>query len=108
MEINKKLHDEIKEYCKLNNLKMGEYVNKLLRQAFNIDKFGISPFMTRENIVVEEEYPTTEKKDVIIEDTSNKEEEKKSEENTSEIEETITLDNGIHLNKIKKNKRKLK
>ena len=103
MEINKKLHDEIKEYCKLNNLKMGDYINKLLRQAFNIDKFGISPFMTRENIVVEEEYPTTEKRDVIIEDTSNKEE-----ENTSEIEETITLDNGIHLNKIKKNKRKLK
>ena len=28
MEIDKKLHNEIKEYCKLNNLKMTEYVIK--------------------------------------------------------------------------------
>ena len=44
MEIDKKLHEEIKEYCKLNGLKTAEYVNSLLKKAFMLDKYGVSPF----------------------------------------------------------------
>lgn len=44
MEIDKKLHEEIKEYCKLNGLKTTEYVNSLLKKAFMEDKYGVSPF----------------------------------------------------------------
>ena len=44
MEIDKKLYEDIKAYCKLNNLKVGEYVNGLLKKAFMEDKYGASPF----------------------------------------------------------------
>ena len=44
MEIDKKLHDEIREYCRYNNIKIGEYINSLLRKAFNEDRYGTMPF----------------------------------------------------------------
>ena len=44
MEIDKKLYEEIKEYCKLNGLKPSEYVNALLKKAFMEDKYGAAPF----------------------------------------------------------------
>lgn len=44
MEIDKKLYGEIKEYCKLNDLKPSEYVNALLKKAFMEDKYGTAPF----------------------------------------------------------------
>ena len=45
MEIDKKLYNEIKAYCDLNGLKVKDYINGLLRQAFNKDKYGEKPFM---------------------------------------------------------------
>lgn len=44
IELDKKLHKEIKEYCQLNGLVMKEYVNSLLKKAFTADKFGETPF----------------------------------------------------------------
>lgn len=44
MEVDKKLYEEIKEYCKLNGIKPSEYVNSLLKKAFMEDKYGVSPF----------------------------------------------------------------
>lgn len=52
MEIDKKLHEEIKEYCKLNGLKTAEYVNSLLKKAFMMDKYGVSPFKRAEDSVI--------------------------------------------------------
>lgn len=77
MLIDKKLHLEIKEYCKLNNLKMGEFINELLRKAFNIEKYGISPFYPVESKVKEEE--------IIASSMIEKEEEIKFEENKTII-----------------------
>jgi len=45
MEVDKKLYNEIKEYCVLNGLKPKEYINDLLRKAFTEDKYGTKPFM---------------------------------------------------------------
>ena len=45
MEVDKKLYEEIKEYCLLNGLKPKEYINDLLRKAFMEDKYGAKPFM---------------------------------------------------------------
>ena len=42
--IDNKLYEEIKEYCKLNHLKIGSYISSILRKAFNEDKFGKTPF----------------------------------------------------------------
>jgi hypothetical protein len=44
IELDKKLHKEIKEYCQMNGLIMKEYVNSLLKKAFVVDKFGETPF----------------------------------------------------------------
>lgn len=52
MEIDKKLHEEIKEYCKLNGLKTSEYVNSILKKAFMMDKYGVSPFKRAEDSVI--------------------------------------------------------
>ena len=52
MEIDKKLYGDIKEYCKLNGLKTAEYVNSLLKNAFMLDKYGVSP-VSKEHTVIE-------------------------------------------------------
>ena len=81
MLIDKKLHLEIKEYCKLNNLKMGEFINELLRKAFNIEKYGISPFSPIEKNIIE---PTLmRQKENIL--TSSIEVEEKKDENEKKI-----------------------
>lgn len=51
MEIDKKLYGDIKEYCKLNGLKTAEYVNSLLKNAFMLDKYGVSPFSKERTII---------------------------------------------------------
>lgn len=65
MQIDKHLYDEINEYCKLNELKTRDFIHKILREAFNKEKFGESPFAFNkktENIVKETE-PTIEIKE---------------------------------------------
>lgn len=52
MEIDKKLYEEIKEYCKLNGLKPAEYANGLLKKAFMEDKYGLSPFKRTEDVAI--------------------------------------------------------
>lgn len=44
IEIDKRLHQDIKEYCKLNGLVMKDFVNKLLKKAFMVEKYGETPF----------------------------------------------------------------
>ena len=62
IEIDKKLHKEIKEYCHLNNLVMKEYVNSLLKKAFTADKFGDTPFKKIEEVkpILPSEYEAPE------------------------------------------------
>lgn len=44
IEIDKKLHKDIKEYCQLNGLIMKDFVNKLLKKSFIVEKYGDKPF----------------------------------------------------------------
>lgn len=89
MEIEKKLHDEIKQYCKLNNLKISEFINSLLKKAFMIEKYGETPFNSAENIV--EESTLTDDKSI------------------TQIDNEEMENNSIKFVEIKKsNKRKLK
>jgi hypothetical protein len=61
MEVDKKLYEEIKEYCTLNGLKPKEYINDLLKKAFMEDKYGNKPFMTNkirvESVLVKADEP---------------------------------------------------
>lgn len=47
MEVDKKLYEDIKEYCKLNGLKPSEYINATLKRAFMKDKYGDAPFLQK-------------------------------------------------------------
>lgn len=74
IEIDKKLHKEIKEYCRLNNLVMKEYVNSLLKKAFTADKFGDTPFKKIEEVkpTLPIDYETPEPVETVL-DISKKE-----------------------------------
>ena len=74
IEIDKKLHKEIKEYCRLNNLVMKEYVNSLLKKAFTADKFGDTPFKKIEEVkpILPTDYETPEPVETML-DISKKE-----------------------------------
>lgn len=43
MEIDKELYKQIKEYCELNGLKVKDYINNLLSEAFMKEKYGERP-----------------------------------------------------------------
>lgn len=59
VEIEQKLYNDIKQYCKLNGLVIKDFVNKLLKKAFTVEKYGEKPFSANE--VVSAPYiPTVE------------------------------------------------
>lgn len=76
IELDKKLHKEIKEYCQLNGLVMKEYVNSLLKKAFTADKFGETPFYrgTEESseIIHNPNVPVAESKPIETSENSKK------------------------------------
>lgn len=51
--INKKLLDEITEYCKVNNLDISELINKMLTRGFTIEKYGETPI--KHEVVIKKE-----------------------------------------------------
>lgn len=55
--IETKLHNEIKEYCKLNNLKVNIFINELLKKAFMREKYGEAPFNVKPKISTELNVP---------------------------------------------------
>ena len=59
VQIRPKLYADIKEYCQLNNLKIGWFVNDLLQKSFMTEKYGDSPFTNFKKKIVEntEEIP---------------------------------------------------
>ena len=44
IEISDKTYGELKEYCKLNGIKIGQYADKLLYEQLMIEKYGDTPF----------------------------------------------------------------
>lgn len=46
VEIDTKLYNDIKLYCKTNNLIIKDFINKLLKKAFTIEKYGETPFVS--------------------------------------------------------------
>lgn len=44
--IDDDLYKSLSDYCELNNLKINQYCNQLLRDSFMIDKYGDIPFGT--------------------------------------------------------------
>jgi len=44
VNIEDKLYKGIQDYCSLNDLKIGKFINELLEKQFRIEKFGSRPF----------------------------------------------------------------
>ena len=40
IELNDKLGEDIKKFCKLNNMTYTEYLSKMIEKQFNLDRFG--------------------------------------------------------------------
>lgn len=74
MEIPKKLKDEIWEYCRLNDIpNIDEFIIKMVRQGYTVEKFGATPIGTGEVKEIEKivevvkELPIEVIKEVIVE-----------------------------------------
>ena len=53
MKIDNKLYQDIKEFCELNEMETDNFINKILKEAFLIEKYGDSPF-SRKNTLNDE------------------------------------------------------
>ena len=51
VSIDDKLYGDIKDYCDINNLRMREYVETLIRESFMVDKYGATPFAKDTNSI---------------------------------------------------------
>lgn len=60
MQLDKELYNEIKEFCELNELKTRDYIHKLLKDAFMIEKYGNSPFCKKNADTTQNEKKTLE------------------------------------------------
>lgn len=104
MILNKKLEKDIKEYCNLNNLKINDFVNFLLKKAFLEEKYGKSPFKSEKvSIFASGNGNNEDIKENNLE--LNKEEKVIPNENKSESDTVKTEE--IYKLKVKPNKRKL-
>ena len=61
ISISERLYNDIKEYCKLNELKLNVFVEELIQKSFNVEKFGDTPFAKQEK-----PEPTSKKEAVIV------------------------------------------
>lgn len=46
VEISDKTYEKLKEYCSINDLKIGQYADKLIYDGLMIDMYGDVPFTT--------------------------------------------------------------
>lgn len=51
MQIDKKLYDEINEFCQINGLKTKDFIHKTLKEAFLKEKYGETPFKKNEAFI---------------------------------------------------------
>ena len=66
MKVPKKIRDEIKLYCELNNIgSIDPFIVEQIVTGFNITKYGNAPFV--EEVVVIQEVPVEKIKEVVIE-----------------------------------------
>lgn len=65
MQLDKKLYDDINEYCKENSLKTRDFIHKILKEAFLKEKYGDSPFIKVQMAKKAEEEACEKIKDLI-------------------------------------------
>jgi predicted RNase H-like nuclease (RuvC/YqgF family) len=116
MEIPKKLKDEIWEYCRLNDISnIEDFIIKMVRQGYTVEKFGATPLGTGEVKEVEKvvevikEVPVEKTieviKEVPVEKIVEKEvyitDDKEVEKLTKELE-SVKKNESVHLKGLRK------
>ena len=48
ISVSDRLYKDLKRYCDLNDLKLNTFVESLLLKAFNVEKYGETPFQNQE------------------------------------------------------------
>lgn len=90
-KIDDKLYQDIKQFCILNRIKVNSFINELLKNAFNREKYGDTPFgitaskITTELNVEELSYPYN-----APINSNAKIEEKFIEDKKTEVEKNLT------------------
>ena len=67
IEISDKTFEKLKEYCQLNNLKIGQKADKLIYDGLMLEMYGDVPF-TNYHIKPQQEVPVVEVKGTLNED----------------------------------------
>lgn len=66
VQIENELYNDIKEYCKLNKLKIGSFINEILKKSFLVEKYGDTPFTNFSKKMVENIEPIPEPKQDVV------------------------------------------
>jgi hypothetical protein len=67
VEISDKTYEDLKEFCNLNDLKIGQFADKLIRDGLMIEMYGDVPF-TNYHIKLPQEIKTIEVKGTLNKD----------------------------------------
>lgn len=93
IRIDSKIYNDVKAYCDLNGLKIGEFVNSLIREGLTIEKYGFKPgdksdFSLKENETkpVKDEKPIS----VPVQEKKKETEEKNTPAQIAETKPVIT------------------
>lgn len=115
MKIDKKLYQDIKEFCELNEIKTDDFINKILKESFLKEKYGDSPFtknnsLNNKNDVLTNDIANTPVvvTDVTIMNDIEKEKKNDTQENDNSKEDNEIKENLSENIKIVKKKRNLK
>ena len=67
VEISDKTYEDLKEFCSLNNLKIGQLADNLIRDGLMIEMYGDVPF-TNYRVEIKEAFPPEKFRDLYMAD----------------------------------------
>lgn len=67
IEISDKTYEDLKEFCSLNSLKIGQYADKLIHDGLMIEMYGDVPF-TNYRVEIKESFPPEKFRDLYMAD----------------------------------------
>lgn len=67
IEISDKTYEDLKEFCSLNGLKIGQFADKLIRDGLMIEMYGDVPF-TNYRVEIKESFPPEKFRDLYMAD----------------------------------------
>ena len=67
IEISDKTYEDLKEFCSLNGLKIGQFADKLIRDGLMIEMYGDVPF-TNYRVKIKETFPPEKFRDLYMAD----------------------------------------